>query len=61
MLWCRISASVLCTVIFAANACLAQSNLASISGIVTDPQSALVPQGNVIAINVETGVQTPKR
>jgi hypothetical protein len=48
--WC------ICTV--AVSACLAQSNLASISGIVSDPQSGVIPQAVVLAANVETGVQT---
>ena len=35
---------------------MAQSNLASISGIVIDPQNAVIPQAVVIASNVETGI-----
>ena len=48
---------VLCCCALAASACFAQSNLASISGIVTDPQSGVIPQAAVVAVNVETGVQ----
>jgi hypothetical protein len=56
----RVFASALCAVIVVM-VCLAQSNLASMSGIVTDPQSAVVPQAAVIATNVETRVQTRVR
>src|ERR1039457_4019382 len=38
--------------------CLAQSNLASISGIVTDPQGAVIPQARITATNTATGVAT---
>jgi len=41
-----------------ASACPTQSNLASISGIVTDPQSAVVPGANVVAVDAQTGVET---
>jgi len=47
-----------CICVAAVSACLAQSNLASISGIVSDPESGVIPQAVVIAANVETGVQT---
>ena len=47
--WCVYTAAV--------SACLAQSNLASISGIVSDPQGGVIPQAVVVAANVETGVQ----
>ena len=35
-----------------------QSNLGSITGIITDPQSAIVPDATVTAINVATGLRT---
>jgi len=38
--------------------CAAQSNLASISGIVTDPQGAVIPQARITATNTATGVET---
>lgn len=41
-----------------ASLCLAQSNLASISGVVTDPQGAAVPQAAVSILNTATGVHT---
>jgi hypothetical protein len=41
-----------------AGACIAQSNLASISGIVTDPQNGVIPQAVVVASNIEMGVQS---
>ena len=50
----------LCTALLAlAVECYGQSNLASISGVITDPQGAVVPQATVTAIDSETGVQTP--
>src|SRR5262249_48684018 len=55
---CAWFASCLCV---AGAACLAQSNLASISGIVTDQQGGVVPQAVVVATNAETGVQTGAR
>jgi hypothetical protein len=42
--------------ILAAQAGFAQSNLASISGVITDPQGAVVPQANITATNSQTGV-----
>ena len=54
----RIFASAFCVCGLGVTAGLAQSNLASISGIVTDPQNAVVPQASVTVVNVETGVQT---
>jgi hypothetical protein len=48
-------ASSICAL--AAIACFGQSNLATISGIVTDQQGGVVPQAAVIATNAETGVQ----
>jgi hypothetical protein len=48
-------ASILCT----APAGFAQSNLASISGVITDAQGGVVPEARVTAINSATGVQTP--
>lgn len=39
-------------------ACFGQSNLASISGIVTDQQGGVIPNAAVVATNTETGVQT---
>jgi hypothetical protein len=43
----------------AASLALAQSNLATISGVVTDQQGGVVPQAQIVATNSETGVQTP--
>jgi hypothetical protein len=54
----RIFASAFFACCLGVTASLAQSNLASISGIVTDPQNAVVPQATVTAANVETRVQT---
>jgi hypothetical protein len=36
----------------------AQSNLASVSGVVSDPKGAVVPAAVVSATNTETGVDT---
>src|SRR6266568_1095576 len=49
-------ASSIC--LLAATTCAAQSTLASISGVVTDPQSAMVPQARITATNTGTGVAT---
>src|SRR5215469_6793906 len=54
----RTIASLFCACVVGASACPAQSNLASISGIVTDPQSAVVPGANVAAVDAQTGVET---
>jgi hypothetical protein len=37
----------------------AQSNLAAISGIITDAQGAVIPHASITATDVATGVQTP--
>jgi Carboxypeptidase regulatory-like domain len=39
-----------------ATICAAQSNLASISGVVTDPSGSLIPQATVAATDTQTGV-----
>src|SRR5204863_8286173 len=44
--------------VFDAGAGLAQSNLGSITGIITDPQSAIVPEATVTATNAATGLRT---
>src|SRR5437867_12025449 len=41
-----------------ASAGLAQSNLGSITGIVTDPRSPVVPEATVTATNLATGVRS---
>ncbi len=53
----RTLAFVFCAFAFGISACFAQSNLAAISGIVTDPQNAVVPQAVVSVSDVETGVE----
>ncbi len=53
-----MSRTVFAFFVLSAATCLAQSNLASISGLVTDPQEAVIPQATVVAANIETGVQS---
>ena len=47
-----------CLLALLAASCLAQSNLASISGVITDPQGGLVAQARVTAIDAQTDVTT---
>ena len=54
----RRFAFAICTCVLAAAPCAAQSNLASISGIVTDPQGAVIPQARIAVMNTATGVET---
>src|ERR1700694_3272090 len=39
--------------------CFGQSNLAAISGVITDSTGGVVPQTTITATDVATGVQTP--
>lgn len=45
-------------IVFVASLCTGQTNLATISGLVRDPQGAVVPHAQVIATNEATAVQT---
>ncbi len=54
-----VSGFLLC--VLAAVVCAAQSNLASISGIITDPQGAVVPEATITALNVATGIEAGAR
>ncbi len=54
----HIRRTCIASLICAVAACRAQSNLAAISGIVTDQQGGVVPDAAVVATSVETGVQT---
>ncbi len=55
----RVRTVVIVLSLWIAPALVAQSNLASISGVITDTQGGVVPQARVTAINVATGVLTP--
>jgi hypothetical protein len=55
-LWYLAIACVLLAL--SASAGLGQSNLSSITGIITDPQGAIVPEATVTATNVATGLVT---
>ncbi len=44
--------------LLAAATCAAQSNLASVSGVVSDPQNAVIPGARITVTHVATGVQT---
>src|SRR5947208_15265804 len=58
MLGVRTLASAFFTGVFFAAIVGAQSNMATISGVITDPQGGVIPQANVTATDVATGVQT---
>jgi hypothetical protein len=55
----RVTTIVITLSLCIAPAAMAQSNLASISGVITDAQGGMVPQARVTAIDKATGVQTP--
>ena len=48
----------ICALVTVVSITYAQSNLASISGVVTDPQGAVIPDAKVTATNTATGVRT---
>src|SRR5260370_32967519 len=54
----RAVASAFFTSVLFAAIVAAQSNMAPISGVITDPQGGVIPQANVTATDVATGVQT---
>src|SRR5260370_22248122 len=54
----RTLASAFLTCVFFSAIVSAQSNLASISGVITDPKGGVNPQATVNATDVATGVQT---
>ena len=54
----RTALNVLAAVWLLGAACFAQSNLASVSGVITDAQGGVVPQASVIATDIKTSVQT---
>ncbi len=54
----RALVSAFFTGVFFAAIVAAQSNMATISGVITDPQGGVIPQANVTATDVATGVQT---
>ena len=45
-------------VLVSVSSCFAQSNQAAISGVVSDPQGAVIPGANVVAVDTATGVRT---
>jgi hypothetical protein len=55
----RVRTLAIALAVCLAPAALAQSNLASISGVVTDAQGGVVPQARVTANDIATGVETP--
>jgi hypothetical protein len=54
--WRRVVSLSLLLLAFGASAGLAQSHLGSITGIITDPQGALVPEATVTATHAATGL-----
>ncbi|MGH9667137.1 MAG: carboxypeptidase regulatory-like domain-containing protein, partial [Bryobacteraceae bacterium] len=54
----QVTVRYVCVLSIAAAISHAQSNLASISGVVSDPQGAVIPQAKVTAMNSATGVRT---
>src|SRR5437870_6755862 len=56
--WRRVVSLSLLLLALSSSAGLAQTNLGSITGIITDPQGAIVPEATVTATNVATGLHT---
>src|SRR5947209_879225 len=56
--WRRVVSVSLLLLALDVRAGLAQTNLGSITGIITDPQGAIVPDAPVTATNVATGLHT---
>ena len=56
--WRRVVSLSLLLLALDERAGLAQTNLGSITGIITDPQGAIVPEAPVTATNVATGLRT---
>src|SRR5262245_61552917 len=56
--WCRIRVAFLCCMTFFCLTALAQFDSSTLTGVVTDPTKALVPQAEIKAINEATNTES---
>ena len=55
----KITFALACAVLMCTSIALAQTVTGSVTGTVTDPSDAVIPGANVVAHNVDTGVNSP--
>ncbi|RRA49811.1 TonB-dependent receptor [Acidipila sp. EB88] len=59
LVFSRTAQAAAVTTLLAASCSLAQTVTGSVTGTVTDPSGAVIPNATVVAVNVGTGVRTP--